>query len=74
MLTREATITKGGRTFTGRYRVTGKGGAASVMVQFETAVICARRGELPEKEVAETLLGELVQEALTGDVKEHRQH
>ena len=64
MLTREASVTRAGRTFTGRFRVTGKDGAASVMVRFNTAVICARKGDLPEEEVARTLLGELVQEAI----------
>ena len=64
MLMREAKVTKGGRTFTSRFRVTGLGSAASVLVQFETAVICARKGSLPEDEVATTLLGELVQETL----------
>lgn len=62
---REATFTRAGQTFVGRFRVTGSGHAASVMVQFETAVICARKGDLPEEEVAQTLLGELVQEALS---------
>ncbi len=64
MRMREAVFTRAGRTFIGRFRVTGSGSSASVMVQFETAVICARKGGLPEEEVAETLLGELVQEAL----------
>ncbi|MDX7951391.1 hypothetical protein P7D22_09430 [Lichenihabitans sp. Uapishka_5] len=45
----------------------GTGKAVSVMVRFETAVICARKGELPEETVVETLLGELVQEALARD-------
>lgn len=65
MLMREAMVTRAGRIFIGRFRVTGEGSAASVMVQFETAVICARKGKLPEEEVAQTLLGELVQEALS---------
>ena len=69
MLMREATVTRAGQTFVGRFRVTGEGPAASVMVQFETAVICARKGELPEEEVAQTLLGELVQEALDDQQK-----
>ena len=73
MLTREATITRAGQMFTGRFRVTGEGSAASVMVQFETAVICARKGGLPDEEVAETLLGELVQEALNEGMR-GRQH
>lgn len=72
MLMREAKVTKGGRTFTGRFRVTGIGSAASVLVQFETAVICARKGSLPEEEVAETLLGELVQETLAEGARGQR--
>ena len=70
MLMREAKVMKAGRTFTGRFRVTGSGNAASVLVLYETTVICAQRGGLPEEVVAETLLGELVQEALAG--KQHR--
>ena len=64
---REATVTRSGKTFVGRFRVTGEGAAASILVQYETAVICARKGALPEEEVAQTLLGELVQEALKGE-------
>lgn len=72
MLMREATVTRAGRTFVGRFRVTGEGSGASVMVQFETAVICARKGDLPEEEVAQTLLSELVQEAMVeGDRSHH---
>lgn len=71
MLMREAVITRAGRTFVGRFRVTGEGHAASVIVRFETAVICARKGDLPEEEVAETLLGELVQETLGVTRKRH---
>ncbi|MDX7951476.1 hypothetical protein P7D22_09885 [Lichenihabitans sp. Uapishka_5] len=73
MRMREAMVTRAGRTFVGRFRVTGEGSAASVMVQFETTVICARKGGLPEEQVAETLLGELVQEALAEGEK-GRQH
>lgn len=69
MLTRETKVMRSGQTFVGRYRVTGNGDATSVMVQFRTAVICARKGSLSEERVAETLLGELVQEALAGDGK-----
>lgn len=69
MLMREAMVIRAGRTFVGRFRVTGEGSAASVMVQFETAVICARKGNLPEEEVAQTLLGELVQEAIADKTK-----
>lgn len=67
MLMQDATVTRAGRRFTGRFRVMGTGKAVSVMVRFETAVICARKGELPEETVVETLLGELVQEALARD-------
>jgi hypothetical protein len=71
MLMREAVITRAGRTFVGRFRVTGEGQFASVIVRFETAVICARKGSLPEEKVAETLLGELVQESLANPHKRH---
>lgn len=71
MLMREATVTRAGRTFVGRFKVTGNGSAASVLVQFETVVICARKGDLPEEEVARTLLGELVQEVLAEPRKRH---
>lgn len=65
MLMREAIVMRGGQRFVGRFRVTGEGNAASVMVQFGASVICARKGGLPEEEVAEVLLGELVREVLS---------
>ena len=71
MLMREAVITRAGRTFVGRFKVTGEGNSASVIVRFETAVICARKGSLPEERVAETLLGELVQESLGKPSRHH---
>lgn len=73
MLMRETTVKRAGRTYTGRYKVTGSGSTASVLVQLDSAVICARKGTLPEREVAETLLGELVQEALA-EVSNKRRH
>ena len=65
MIMRETAVKLAGREFVGRFNVTGSGDVASVMVQFETAIMCARKGKLPDEEVAKVLLGELVQEALS---------